>query len=418
MVDVDGMKAVNDTYGHIAGDAVLRTVSRLLARGGAIVGRYGGDEFLVLLPDARRSQAQAYLDGVLTAARGVRVTDDQTGAQVQFAMSAGISVFPDEALAIIDLIRIADAAMYAAKLRNVDAEGRVGRRLTDRVSRLIEDLVPLLTSPVALREKLALVAQRLSEISGYDAVECRLFPGAGDDVTAHCVLVDGKSGPQTEAWRLDQAEHVMPDDRPTTSIMAKTLRPVLTDDVQSSDLLTSKQKRLLSTMGIHSAMSVPMVWEGQMIGQLSVASRTPAAFTPSGAQFLASVASQLTAVVRMATLVDGLQDATHQLESAQAETVMMLAAAAEAHDRTTGEHLQRIRTISETLARELGYEDAEVHALGLAATLHDIGKISVPDAILSSPMRFDYDDWETSRIWASARSTLMLLKQLSCPPGQ
>jgi putative two-component system response regulator len=81
---------------------------------------------------------------------------------------------------------------------------------------------------------------------------------------------------------------------------------------------------------------------------------------------------------------------------------MMLAAAAEAHDRTTGMHLMSIRTLVESLARELGYDELRVAALGLAAVLHDIGKVSVPDAVLSSSGKLAGDEWEQMKhhtIW-------------------
>ena len=116
-----------------------------------------------------------------------------------------------------------------------------------------------------------------------------------------------------------------------------------------------------------------------------------------------AVANQVTAIVRMSTIVDELQTASEKLAGAQAETVMMLAAAAEAHDQTTGKHLKSIRAISEALAAELGYSADAVIELGLAATLHDIGKISVPDAILSSPMRFDTSDWEAAALWETLK---------------
>jgi putative two-component system response regulator len=146
-------------------------------------------------------------------------------------------------------------------------------------------------------------------------------------------------------------------------------------------------------------MVAPMLWDGELIGTVAVARKQKAAFDPRDGQFLAAVANQVTAIVRMATLVDGLQSATERLSDAHAQTVVMLAAAAEAHDRTTGRHLESIRALAETIGREIGYTEDAVRQLGLAATLHDIGKIRVPESILSSPMRFDVDDWEVARIW-------------------
>ena len=178
------------------------------------------------------------------------------------------------------------------------------------------------------------------------------------------------------------------------------------------------ERALLAGAGLESAIVAPMLWHHELIGTLAVARRQRAAFDPRDAQFLAAVANQVTAIVRMAGLVDGLQKATDRLSESQAETVMMLAAAAEAHDRTTGLHLASIRSLSEAIAGELGYEVAAVRELGLAATLHDIGKISVPDTILSSPMRFDGDDWEITRMWETMKQhSVWGAEFLSARPG-
>ena len=83
----------------------------------------------------------------------------------------------------------------------------------------------------------------------------------------------------------------------------------------------------------------------------------------------------------------------------------MLASAAEAHDHTTGRHLQRVRQISEALARELGYDDERAAALGMAATLHDIGKIRVPDSVLGSSNSLAEAEWVLMKqhtLWGSA----------------
>jgi putative nucleotidyltransferase with HDIG domain len=72
---------------------------------------------------------------------------------------------------------------------------------------------------------------------------------------------------------------------------------------------------------------------------------------------------------------------------------MLLAAAAEAHDETTGHHLQNVRATTEALARELGYSDEDAKELGLAAVLHDIGKIRVPDIVLATADGLTHQEW-------------------------
>jgi putative two-component system response regulator len=106
----------------------------------------------------------------------------------------------------------------------------------------------------------------------------------------------------------------------------------------------------------------------------------------------------------MATLVDQLQSTSTRLAQAQGDTVLLLAAAAEAHDLATGLHLQGVRALTQALARELGYSDDDASALGLAAVLHDIGKIRVPDSVLASPGPLPDDDWELMKqhtVWGA-----------------
>jgi HD-GYP domain-containing protein (c-di-GMP phosphodiesterase class II) len=366
-------------------------VASALASEGEIVGRYGGDEFLVVLPGADRAEADAFVQRAVRDIREAKVVDDATSALIRLPVSMGIAVYPEEAGTLVDLIKASDSAMYAAKSKRALEEGEVARRLDDRVSGMIADLVPLLTSPGVLEEKLKLVASRLSTGTGYDAVDCQIYRTSGD--SAQSALREGETDALTERWAEEQrVQHEEP--REITKILTATRRPIILEDLASDERLTEVERTVLGAAGLQSALVSPMLWDGELIGTVAVARKAKAAFDPRDAQFLAAVANQVSAIVRMATLVDGLQQATERLSGAQAETVMMLAAAAEAHDHTTGLHLASIRALAEAIAEELGYDGERVRELGLAATLHDIGKISVPDSILSSPVRFDSDERE------------------------
>ena len=116
-----------------------------------------------------------------------------------------------------------------------------------------------------------------------------------------------------------------------------------------------------------------------------IVSKREGALLVRRAQYLATVATQVAAIIRTEVLVEQLQSASTQLESARTDTVVLLAAAAEAHDRTTGFHLQSVRSLTESLAREMRYTHDAADALGLASVLHDIGKIRMPEAILARP---------------------------------
>jgi diguanylate cyclase (GGDEF)-like protein len=115
-IDLDDFKAVNDTLGHPVGDEVLRLVARRLTtavRGSDSVCRYGGDEFLVLLPDVATAEDAVLIAneilGILTAPAAV------AGHPVALRASVGVSLFPDDADDTGTLIGRADAAMYHVK---------------------------------------------------------------------------------------------------------------------------------------------------------------------------------------------------------------------------------------------------------------------------------------------------------------
>ncbi|MCH8007790.1 MAG: GGDEF domain-containing protein, partial [Chloroflexi bacterium] len=104
MADVDGLKAINDTYGHQIGDAVIIKVAGALSKRGAVVGRYGGDEFLAVLPCAGRVEAERYRGEVVAALADASVTESETGASVPVAASIGLAVYPEDGVTIDEIV--------------------------------------------------------------------------------------------------------------------------------------------------------------------------------------------------------------------------------------------------------------------------------------------------------------------------
>lgn len=395
MVDVNGLKAINDTYGHLVGDAVLVAVTRALSTESACVGRYGGDEFIAILPGADRSAAEGYRGAVLNALANAGLTDPETSASVPVDVSIGLVIYPTEAARIEELIQLADSDMYAAKRQL--SSGFSGTTLppllgSERAAKIVEEIVPLLTSPDDLDEKLRLVAHRLSVGAGYDGVNFALFAAPGQPPLASNTFAQA---PQelVEQWNRSQRS----DDsnpHPIRLALQAARRPIILDDPQHDERLQETEREILQTAGFRSALVAPMIWESEVVGLLGVASKREAAFGPTDAQFLMAVATEVTAIARMATLVEELQSLSDRLSQAQIETVMLLAAAAEAHDHATGLHLQNVRAMTEALARDLGYSEEDAKELGLAAVLHDIGKIRVPDTALANANGLTDEEWE------------------------
>lgn len=114
-VDLDHFKQINDTHGHPAGDALLRTLAQRLrsaARPGDVIARMGGDEFVLLLPDCNASQAAACMERLLAASREPVNLADCT---LRPSASIGVSLYPGDGDEVRALMRNADLAMYQAK---------------------------------------------------------------------------------------------------------------------------------------------------------------------------------------------------------------------------------------------------------------------------------------------------------------
>ncbi len=116
MIDMDDFKAVNDEHGHDAGDRVLRQVARCIEtqlRQSDVLARYGGDEFVALLPDTPPN-------GALEVSRRIRnaVVNDAVeydGRTMAASLSIGIASYPEDGDAVDTLLQRADRAMYLAK---------------------------------------------------------------------------------------------------------------------------------------------------------------------------------------------------------------------------------------------------------------------------------------------------------------
>jgi diguanylate cyclase (GGDEF)-like protein len=117
IVDIDDFKLFNDTYGHAFGDEVLRLVAgvlREMSGDSGIASRYGGDEFLVILPGADKAAASAFADRVAGAV-GEMEFQVEDGSRVPIGLSLGVASFPADSEAKDHLLALADAAMYEAK---------------------------------------------------------------------------------------------------------------------------------------------------------------------------------------------------------------------------------------------------------------------------------------------------------------
>ena len=116
-MDIDDFKKVNDVHGHLTGSKVLKEVAdqlRLLLRGGELVFRYGGDEFVVILPATNLVQAKQIGERVRLSLQH-HVFQAKEKKNIRLTVSIGVATYPEQAKNITELLAIADSAMYHGK---------------------------------------------------------------------------------------------------------------------------------------------------------------------------------------------------------------------------------------------------------------------------------------------------------------
>lgn len=122
VADLDNFKRINDVYGHLVGDEALRAVAgavRAGVRGQDVAGRFGGEEFVVALPDTDLERARLVAERLRARVAALTVSsryDDPGALPVHgLTVSVGVAAFPDHAADLDTLLRAADRALYAAK---------------------------------------------------------------------------------------------------------------------------------------------------------------------------------------------------------------------------------------------------------------------------------------------------------------
>ncbi|WP_312725507.1 GGDEF domain-containing protein, partial [Stutzerimonas kunmingensis] len=116
MFDIDHFKAINDTYGHQVGDTVIQQVAELIRenlRDSDVAGRYGGEEFVVLLPDTDKQGAMTFAERLRHAVESREVQHEQH--RIRFTISLGVADLSVPTHSHAQLIEWADSALYASK---------------------------------------------------------------------------------------------------------------------------------------------------------------------------------------------------------------------------------------------------------------------------------------------------------------
>jgi len=120
VADVDDFKLYNDTYGHLAGDSALKSIAEALSRACRptdIIGRYGGDEFMVILPNTDQGRAVKVAERLLERVAQLQLRPEPGAEAIPLQLAVGVAVYPDDGTTKEELIAHADAAVYESKAR-------------------------------------------------------------------------------------------------------------------------------------------------------------------------------------------------------------------------------------------------------------------------------------------------------------
>lgn len=285
-------------------------------------------------------------------------------------------------LALADLVQ----AVVANGRAHIDAI-RAGRERDIHI-----DLARALATADSLHDGLETVTHMIGDFVGCTSV---LIEGLTNEWASSPFHVSsGKGGEIRRRW---EEARLTPE---AQMFLRRTAEesPCIIVDPASDPRMPAVQRELMVLAGMQSLAVCPIRFDGQPLAVLAGMSTTAGFFDEGNLAVLTTIADHLAPAIKVALLRDELEASYQQLERASRDSLARLADAAEARDPHTGGHLRRIRFYSVELAREVGLPDEEAEAIGAASTIHDLGKLRLPDAVLMNPGKLTEDDWELIRL--------------------
>jgi diguanylate cyclase (GGDEF)-like protein len=393
IMDVDHFKLLNDSHGHLVGDQILREFAQVLSRVSRktdILARYGGDEFVLLMPQMELPQGLVVGRRILEA-----VTSHVFGAdnlRLKLTTSVGLATTREMETPASgnELLRRADQALYAAK-----REGR--NRVCVWPTLRDEEAAPAAPAPAPTTP----------------AVEEAAAPTRGQ-----VLVVDDDQSVCLYLARL-LTRHgckVATDTSVTQALLRIRQSPALDLVITDLSLQEATGLSLLQEIQALNPRLMRIVLTGFGTKENAVASLRHGAFDfiekpINPEEFLAIVdralehrrllleneryRERLEEMVREKS--QALLGALAEVKQSHTFTLEAMAALLDARERTIGQHSQRVRDMVLLLGRELDLPPKELEDLGHSALLHDIGKIAVPDAILLKPGPLTPEEWVVMR---------------------
>ena len=373
VVDIDHFKAVNDSYGHVVGDQVLKECAALAqasVRESDVVCRYyGGDELVVILPWADEAETRRVANRMIEAFRGAVLCKDTYELRATISVG-GSTVLAGPGHSAETFLIQADRALYRAK-----QTGRNKLCFADEVPPLPPAADGVAPAPAGFADP-----KRTVLVVDDDEALCRLFARmisrAGFSVLTAQTAADALAVAEREQGMIDVALvdlHIGPDNgldllKKLRALDESSIGIVITGQATLEDAVTSLQQ------GAYDFVQKPVA-PPQLSATLERAAKYRR-LVLENKRYQAHLEDMVRE--KNAALSRALDQATDSYQF----TLEAMADMLDTRERRTGAHSKRVARMAVVLARKMGASLEEIEYIGTGALLHDIGKVGIPDAIL------------------------------------
>jgi diguanylate cyclase (GGDEF)-like protein len=384
MMDIDQFKDVNDRRGHQAGDQILREFVAAISthvRSTDLFARFGGDEFVLILPHANEQEATGLAHRILNTIRSSQFLKNQGGLYLTTSIGVGINNPALPLLSHEELLREADQALYRAKDLGRNTCVVWKQSATDGALSIQETPQKASRGRILVlddEESILKVVKRLLEKEDFTVettgtmTEClqiiRDRPNDADILLCDLSLRDG---------------HGLDVIRAAVDLAPDMISMVITGNATIENAISAMRQ------GAYDFVTKPIQRDVLVVAlDRAMQYRKLVAENTRYREHLEEMVR-----VKNTELTGALEDIKKSYEFSLETMVAML----DAREYETGQHSLRVRELTMALASFMGYEGTILEEIGRGALLHDIGKVGIPDAVLLKPGKLTEDEWAIMR---------------------
>lgn len=421
-LDLDYFKNINDTLGHNVGDKLLRAVGdrlRSLMRGGDTVARFGGDEFLLILPEISGERHAARLaQRILQALREPLAVDNH---KLHVSASIGIATYPGDGKDADTLVKNADIAMYEVKkcgrngyqfysrgegserLRRLELYEAGGKQkeaaFPEELAglRLIHQITGVVLGTFNSGNVFRQITDGLVQCLGYTTALILTPNGGKKRFEVRALSTQRRLSPQIDKTlgfslgslsfpKDSRLNGAMKSAMKGRVVVARTLAEI------AYPLISRKACSILQKFGrTKNHIVVPLWVETKMVGAILVTSPHEQVLEQelTMLQTLARVACQAIKNANLHSQAKHSEEALRRTLKTLRRTlegaVRILSSIVAARDPYTGAHQQRVANLACAIGKEMGLSEEKIEGIRIVGLLHDVGKVVVPVEILSKP---------------------------------